>query len=234
VLANLLLVLSGGNEIYAFQDGAYRLMSRSAGQDTSDGFDTLITLAKERRFVWIPEMDPGEVVYVGSSSGPTGLDRAMAARVGIAIDVGDAMLERPGQFIVNLHRGYLRMMHLITIAAAALKESGRARPPESPPDVGDTALWTFGQKHFPMGRRLRVRVDASGYVHAGVVQADGRWDPVYNVPLTPRSAGGYEAVLPSGVDAFTFFWTETPHVPGHPGHWESRPAIASSRTRATS
>jgi hypothetical protein len=49
VLVNLLLVLSGGNEIYIFQDGAYRLVSRSAGKDASAGFDALVKLSRWRR-----------------------------------------------------------------------------------------------------------------------------------------------------------------------------------------
>jgi hypothetical protein len=151
----------------------------------------------------------------------------MAATVGIVINVGDAMLERPGQSIINLHRGYLRTIDLIVAASAALNESGRPKVPESPSDVGDTVLWTFKRKHFPPNRLLRVRVDASGYVHAGRARPDGSWDPVYNVPLTPVTGGGYEAVLPFGVDRFTFFWTEAPWVPGHPGHWEHGPSGAS-------
>jgi hypothetical protein len=47
------------------------------------------------------------------------------------------------------------------------------------------------------------------------------WDPIYNVPLVPVAEGGYEALLPAGVDAFTFFWTEAPWTPGRRGHWES-------------
>ena len=223
LLASVLLVLSGGNEIYVFQDGAYRLVSRSTGKDTSEGFDALVRLSRERRFPSVPELHPERMVYIGDSSAPAGIDHAMAGRVGIVINVGDAMLEMPGQSIINLHRGYLRTIDLIITASAALKESGRAKVPESPPDVGDTVLWTFERKHFPPDRRLRVRVGASGYVHAGVARADGTWDPVYNVPLTPLPDGGYEAVLPSGVDRFTFFWTEAPWIPGHPGHWESGP-----------
>ena len=223
LLASVLLVLSGGNEIYVFQDGAYRLVSRNTGKDTSEGFDALVRLSRERRFPSVPELHPERMVYIGDSSAPAGIDHAMAGRVGIVINVGDAMLEMPGQSIINLHRGYLRTIDLIITASAALKESGRAKVPESPPDVGDTVLWTFERKHFPPDRRLRVRVGASGYVHAGVARADGTWDPVYNVPLTPLSDGGYEAVLPSGVDRFTFFWTEAPWIPGHPGHWESGP-----------
>ena len=164
----MLLVLSGGNEIYVFQDGAYRLVSRSTGKDTSEGFDALVRLSRERRFPSVPELDPESVVYIGDSSAPAGIDHAMAGRVGIVINVGDAMLEMPGQSIINLHRGYLRTIDLIITASAALKESGRAKVPESPPDVGDTVLWTFERKHFPPDRRLRVRVGASGYVHAGV------------------------------------------------------------------
>src|SRR5262249_54302881 len=118
----------------------------------------------------------------------------------------------PGQSIINLHRGYTRTIDLMITASAALKESGRAHVPESPPVVGDTVLWTFERKDFPPDRRLRVRV----------ARADGNWDPVYNVPLTPLPDGGYEAVLPSGVDRFTFFWTEAPWIFGHPGHWEGR------------
>jgi hypothetical protein len=65
-----------------------------------------------------------------------------------------------------------------------------------------------------------VRVGGSGFVHAGVARPGGVWEPVYNVPLMPLPEGDYEAVLPSGVNAFTFFWTETPWTPGHPGHWD--------------
>jgi hypothetical protein len=224
LLARVLLVLPGGNEIYVFEDGAYRLVSRNTGKVTSEGFDALVRLARERRFFpSLPELDPASVVYIGDSSAPAGIDHAMAGRVGIVINVGDAMLEMPGQSIINLHRGYLRTIDLIIAASAALKESGRAKVPESPPDVGDTVLWTFERKHFPPDGRVRVRVGASGYVHAGVACADGTWDPVCNVPLMPLPEGGYEAVLPSGVNRFTFFWTEAPWSPGHPGHWESGP-----------
>jgi hypothetical protein len=223
LLANVLLVLSGGNEIYVFQDGAYRLVSRSTGNPTSGGFDALVKLSRERRFPSVPELDPERVIYIGDSSAPAGIDHAMAGRVGIVINVGDAMLEMARQSMINLHRGYLRTIDLIVTASAALHESGRAKIPDSWPDAGDTVLWTFERQHFPRDRRLRVRVGASGYVHAGVARADGTWDPVYNVPLTPLPDGGYEAVLPAGVDEFTFFWTEAPWIPGHPGHWESGP-----------
>ena len=222
-LANVLLVLSGGNEIYVFQDGAYRLVCRSVGRNKFGGFDALVRLSRERRYSSVPDLDPEEIVYISRSSAPAGIDPEMAGRVGIVIDVGDAMLERPGQSIVNLHRGYLRTIDLIVAASAALNESGRATVPESPPDIGDTVLWTFERKHFPPNRRLRVRVGASGYVHAGLARADESWDPVYNVPLMPLTGGGYEAILPAGVDRFTFFWTEPPWTPGHPGHWERGP-----------
>ena len=222
LLASVLLVLSGGNEIYVFQDGAFQLVSTSTGNHFSEGFDALVKLSRERRFPSVPELDPEQAIYIGDSS-PAGIDHAIAGSVGLVINIGDAMLEMPGQSMINLHRGYLRTIDLIVAASAALQESGRARVPESSPDPGDTVLWTFERKHFPLDRRVRVRVDASGYVHAGVARADGTWDPVYNVPLTPLVDGGYEAVLPAGVDEFTFFWTEAPWIPGHPGHWESGP-----------
>jgi Calcineurin-like phosphoesterase len=220
LLAGVLLV-SGGNEIYVFEDGAYRLVSRSAGKGTSAGFDALVRLSGERRCASVPELHPERVICIGDSSAAAGINDAMAGRVGIVINVGDDAVEMPGQFIINLHRGYLRTIDLLITASGALKESRRAKVPESPPDVGDTVLWTFERKDFPPDRRLRVRVGASGYVHAGVAHADGTWDPVYNVPLAPLPDGGYEAVLPWGVDRFTFFWTEAPWIPGHPGHWES-------------
>jgi hypothetical protein len=223
-LANVQLVLSGGNEIYLFQDGAYRLASRSSGKDKFEGFDALVRLSRERRYPSVPELDPEKAAYIGRSSTPAGIDPAMAGRVGIVINVGDAVLETPGKSIVNLHRGYLRTIDLLVAASEALSESGRAKVPESPPDVDETVLWTFERKRFLQNRRLRVRVGASGYVHAGRARADGSWDPVYNVPLMPLTGGGYEAVLPAGVDRFTFFWTETPWTPGHPGHWERGPS----------
>ena len=223
LLAHVLLVLSGGNEIYVFQDGAYRLVSRSTGKHRSEGFDALVTLSRERRVPSVPELDPDKMIYIGDSSAPAGIDRAMAGHVGTVINVSDGMLEMSEQPMSKLHRGYLRTIDLIVSASAALQQSGRAKDPEPSPDAGDTVLWTFERKHFPRDRRLRVRVGGSGYVHAGVMRADGTWDPVYNVPLTPLPDGGYEAVLPSGVNVFTFFWTEAPWDSGHPGRWESGP-----------
>jgi len=90
----------------------------------------------------------------------------------------------------------------------------------SPTEVADAMLWTFEHPQFVAGYRIRVRVDGSGFVHAGVAGSDGAWNRVYRMPLLPRPGGGYEAVLPAGVNAFTFFWTEAPWTPGHPGHWE--------------
>lgn len=220
VLANILLILSGGTEIFAFQDGAYRLLSSSAGRDRSGGFDALVGLSKKRRVAEVPELDPTSAVYIGDSFTPGGIDHAMAGRVGMVINVGDAMLETPDKPIINFRRGYLRTVEVLATATAALNESGRATLPVSPPEVGDTVLWTFERRLFPPGRRLRVRVAGSGFVHAGVTGADGAWEPVYKVPLMPLAEGDYEAVLPSGVNVFTFFWTEAPWTPGRPGHWE--------------
>jgi hypothetical protein len=197
LLANLLLVLAGGREVYVFEDSAYRLAVRNAGKDMSEGFDTLVKLSMDKRFPSVPDLHPDRVIYIG-----------------------DAPLEMPESSIINLHLGYPRTIDLIVTASAALKGSGRPEVSKSPPEVGDTVLWTFQRKHFPSDRRVRVRVGASGYVHAGVARANGSWNPLYNVPLTPSPDGGYEAVLPAGVDRFTFFWTEAPWMPGHPGHWE--------------
>jgi hypothetical protein len=220
LLAHLLLMLSGGAKIFAAADGAYRLISSRAGRDGSEGFDAMLELSKERRFAGLPELDAARLAYIGDSFAPGGIDHRMARRVGAVIDVGDAMLETPDEAIVNLHRSYLRTIELITAATVALSEFGSPTLPVAPPEVGDTVLWSFKRRQFPRGHRLRVRVGASGFVHAGVSSADGTWDPVYNVPLMPLSDGDYEAVLPSGVDVFTFFWTEAPWAPNLPGHWE--------------
>jgi hypothetical protein len=223
LLARVLLILSGGTQIFIFQDGAYRLASGSAGRDRSRALDALVELSNERRFPGVPEIDPEGAVYLGDSFTPGGIDHAMADRVGMVIDVGDAMLENPDQPISNLHRAYLRTLEVLTAATAALNASSGTTLQESSLEVADTVLWTFERQQFPPGRRLRVRVRGSGFVHAGVTGEDGIWDPVYNVPLVPLAKGGYEAVLPSGVNAFTFFWTETPWTLRHPGHWEAGP-----------
>jgi hypothetical protein len=220
LLASVLLILSGGAEIVAFQDGAYRLISSAASREGSGGFDVLVGLSEERRLQAMPALDPANTAYIADSGPHNRMDHALASRVGIVIDVGDSMLAASGEPIISLRRGYDRATDVIIAATAALHESGQATLPPSPPEVGDTVLWTFERPHFPPGGRLRVRVAGSGFVHAGVTGSDGAWDPIYNAPLVPLPEGGYEAVLPSGVNVFTFFWTEAPWTPGHPGHWE--------------
>lgn len=220
LLASVLLILSGGTEIFAYQDGAYRLISSAASRESSGGFDVLVNLSKEQPLQGMPALDPASMAYVADSTAPGIVDRAMGSRVGIVIDVADAMLPAEGRPITSLHRGYRRTMAVIGAATKTLHESGSATIPPSQPEVGDTELWTFGRPQFQPGRRLRVRVTGSGFVHAGVTGSDGVWAPVYNVPLVPLREGGCEAVLPPGVNAFTFFWTEPPWTPGQPGHWE--------------
>jgi len=227
LLTSVLLILSGGTRIFAWQDGAYRLISSAASREGPSGFDVLVGLSKESRLQGMPALDPGSIAYIADSRARNRIDHAMASRVGIVIDVGDAMLAAPGTPITSLHRGYHLTMDAIVAATAALHESGLAVLPPSQPEVGDTVLWTFEQPDFPPGRRLRVRVAGSGFVHAGVAGSDGAWDPVFNVPLVPLPQGGYEAVLPSGVNVFTFFWTEAPWTPDRPGHWERGEGAAS-------
>jgi hypothetical protein len=45
------------------------------------------------------------VIYIGDSSAPAGIDRAMAGNVGIVINLGDVMLKMAEQPMGNLHRG---------------------------------------------------------------------------------------------------------------------------------
>jgi hypothetical protein len=73
LLANVLLVLSGGNEIYVFHDGAYRLVFEST-HHPSEGFDALVKLSRERRFPSVSELDPANVIYIGNSSAPAGIN----------------------------------------------------------------------------------------------------------------------------------------------------------------
>ena len=232
LLAGVLLILSNGMEIFAFEDGAFRLVARGASRERSGGFDALVRLSRERGMPDMPPLDSASTAYIGDSRPPNRIDRAMASRVGLVIDVGDAMLAAAGKPLIGLHHGYRRTIDVIVAATAALHETGPVASPLSPPEVGDPALWTFERPQVPAGRRVLVRVIGSGFVHAGVSDSRGAWTRVYNVPLVPVPEGGYEAVLPSGTNVFTFFWTEAPWTPGHPGHWErgrSGPTVFSIR-----
>jgi hypothetical protein len=218
LLGNVLLILPGG-EIFMFEDGAFVRVSRAASRDRSGGVEALVNLSTEDR-PGLPVLDPTSTAFISDSRTSQRIDHAKARTVCAVIDVGDAMPTAAGRPITDLHRSYRRTLDVIVAATAALGESGSAAPLQSSPEVGDTILWTFERPHFPPGRRLRVRVGGSGFVHAGVSGPDGTWNPVYNVPLLPVPEGEYEALLPCGVNAFTFFWTEAPWTSGHPGHWE--------------
>jgi hypothetical protein len=219
LLRNVLLILSDGNEIYVFEEGAYRLLHRSQGRTKADGVDELVRLSQQTDVLPWNDLDPHQLMYLGDSYSVGGIDESMAGTVGIVINVGEPISGMPGRFL-NLVGGYRRAIDVIAIATAALKDSGRAKPPAPDAGTSEAVLWTFANKVPPPGRRVRVRVGASVFAHAGVAHPDGRWDPVYNVPLIPQPDGGCEALLPPRVNAFTFFWTEPPRSPGHPGHWE--------------
>jgi hypothetical protein len=212
------LVLSGGTRIFAFHDGAYQLISRQRGRDRAGGFDALAELSET--FPGIPAIDVRGTAYVADSTAPGRIDHPLASRAGIVIDVGDAVLDASGEPLTSLQRGYHRAIDVLVAATAAMQASGSPVRPEEQPEVGETVPWTFDRPAVPPGRRLRVRVGGTGFVHAGVSGTNGVWAPVYNVPLVPVPEGDYEAVLPSGVNAFTFFWTEAPWTSGRPGHWE--------------
>jgi len=219
LLAHALLIVSGGREIFTFRDGAYRLIRRATTRDRAAAFGALTGLPMQGRVM--PPLDPAGTAYLADSAAPGGIDRSMAGSVGIVIDVGDAMLDTAGEPMTSLQRGYQRAIDVIVAATEALHESGRAVPPPATPEVGQTVLWTFERPHFPPKPRLRIRVAGSGFVHAGVEEGRaGAWSAVYKVPLVPLPEGGHEAVLPDGVNVFTFFWTEPRWTPGRPGHWE--------------
>jgi len=205
------------DKISVFHQGGYRLVWQGQGRNKGDGVDELIWLSHASDLV--PQLDPGQMMYLGDAFGPGGIDRPVAGKVGVVVNVGAHMPGMPGTF-VNLGGGFTRTVGVLSAAAGALRASGRAPPPAVPEQAGDAAVWTFEQQSVPARGRVRVRVAASGYVHAGVTHADGRWAPVYAVPLIPAPGGAFEAVLPPDIDAFTFFWTHAPRTPGHPGHWE--------------
>jgi len=158
-------------------------------------------------------------VYIGDSTAAGGFDPELAGKSGVAIDVGDAIPESSEKPLLNVHHSYRRTIDTLMAATAAMRAASGSLSVQQP-SPPDAMVWTFEHPEFPPGRRIRVRVTASGFVHAGVAGPDGAWNRVYRVPLVPMPSGGFEAVLPSGVNAFTFFWTEAPWTPGHPGHWE--------------
>ena len=119
LLANALLILSGGSEIFAFHDGAYRLISSKAHRDRSGAFDVL---SQERRVQEMPALDHASTAYVGDSMAPRKIDHAMAERVGTVIDIGDAIDTASDEPIIILHRRYRR-----TIGVTRCRRDGDAR-----------------------------------------------------------------------------------------------------------
>jgi hypothetical protein len=221
LLSNVVLIASGGTATFAFEDGAFRRIANGVNRDGSGGLGVL-GAESEGRLDAMPVLDPASTVYIGDSTARGGIDPEMAGTVGFVIDVGDAMPETAGEPLTGLHHSYRRTIDTIVTTTAALREGGRALPAPGPPEpeADETVLWTFEQPRFPLGRRVRVRVGGSGFVHAGIEGEDGRWSRVYNVPLMPVPGGGYEGLLPMGVNVLTFFWTEAPRATGRPGHWE--------------
>jgi hypothetical protein len=224
LLTNVVLMLANG-AVFAYEDGAFRRIASGERSDGSAGLDVLSAHSKTR-LEGMPVLEAGRTVYIADSTTLGGIDPAVAGQVGFVIDVGDAMPETTGEALIGLHRRYRRMIDTIVTTTAAMRENGRpVAAPESPDAaVADTTRWSFEEPLFLTGRRIHVCVGGSGFVHAGVEGANGRWTRVYNVPLVPRAEAGYEALLPAGVNVFTFFWTEAPWAPGRPGHWERGPA----------
>ena len=199
LLANALLILSGGTEIFVFQDGA--LPSHlEATRDSSGGFDVLI--AKERRVDGMPALDPASTMYIGDSVAPSTIDHAMADRVGIVIDVGDAMLgvsskpifESQARLPSNNRRDRCRNCRPCTSPDG--RHSRRSCP--------RSAIRCCG----PSSGRTSHRDAASAFASLAAASCmlvsprpDG-WDPVYNV-RSCHCRGGYEASCRPGM--FTFF-----------------------------
>jgi len=222
LLSRLLLSLSGGSEVFVCEDGAYQLIAGDADRRRSKGFDLLVKLSRDG---WIDRwlaLDPADMVYIGDSTAAGGFDPELASKTGVAIDVGDAIPESSEKPLLNVHHSYRRTIDTLMAATATMRAASGSLPIQepSPHEVAHAVVWTFEHPQFATGRRIRVLVTGSGFVHAGVAGPDGTWSRVYRVPLLPVPSGGHEAVLPPDVNAFTFFWTEAPWTPGHPGHWE--------------
>lgn len=220
LLARALLILAGGADVFVFEDGAYRLVSRDVGRSRWEAFDALLHSSEAPAPPRVPGLDAASALYITDAHGSHPTEGVTAGRVGEVVDIGDAMLDVTDRPITSLHRGYHLTIGILVAATAALDEGGRKPPPAPSRAPAESTLWTFERAHFPLGPRLLVRVGGSGFVHAGVADADGAWHPIYEVPLVPRAEGGFEALLPCGVNVFTFFWTEPPWTEDLPGHWE--------------
>jgi hypothetical protein len=123
-LAQVLLILSGGNRICVFDQGGYRLIWQGQGRGKADGLDELIQLSRGSDLV--PRLDPEQMMCLGDSFGPGGIDCAVAGKVGIVVNAGPHVPGMPGAF-VNLGGGYRRTVEMFT-NATALCVPGHAPP----------------------------------------------------------------------------------------------------------
>ena len=161
LLAQVLLILSAGNQISVFHQGGYRLIWHGQGRDKGGGLDELIRLSQASDLV--PHLDPRQMMYLGDAFGVGGIDRAVAGKAGIVVNVGPHAPGMPGTF-VNLGGGYRRTVEMFTAATAALQARGQARPAAAGQPAGDVTVWTFEYQDFPAkgpgpgpGRRSRLR-----------------------------------------------------------------------------
>jgi hypothetical protein len=70
----VLLILSGGNEIYVFEKGAYRLLHRSQGRTKADGVDELVRLPKQTDVLPWNDLDPHRLMHLGDPTSWEGID----------------------------------------------------------------------------------------------------------------------------------------------------------------
>lgn len=195
VLRNVPLILSGGNEIDVFEEGAYRLRHRSQGRTKADCLVELVRLSRQTDVVPWNDLDPVPLIYLGDSYSVAGIDESMAGAVGIVINVGEPIFTMPGRFL-NLVGDYRRAIDVFAIAAAALQDSGRAKPRHRMPAP---ATRCRGPSRTSTPRQVAEFVSrrGSGYVHAGVAHPNGRWDPVYNVPPHPATRRQLRGAAPA-------------------------------------
>ncbi len=170
-LAQVLLILSGGNQIGVFHQGGYRLIWQGQGQDKGDGVDELIRLSHASDLV--PHLDPEQMMYLGDSFGASGIDRAVAGKVGIVVNVGPHAPDVPGKF-VNLGGGFMRTVEVFTTAAGALGASGHT--PRLPPGGRPTT-----PPSGPSNTRTSPPMAGSGSASAQAATC---------TPASPRPTGG--------------------------------------------
>ena len=85
LLSNVVLMLSGGEDIFAVEDGAFRRMTPVERTVTAPAVLKVLAAGSNERLEGMPVLDPAHTVYIGDSIAPGGIDRTLASSVGFVI-----------------------------------------------------------------------------------------------------------------------------------------------------